>query len=164
MMALERKTPSLGKFGLPAATGMVVLGSLLALSACTSYPGRYPSPVTVTQILEMSNTGTPPDEIVDKIRASGTVYRLKASQLAELQQKGVQAAVIDCMQQTYLDAVRRDAEYENWRHWRMYNDYWYGGAPFGWPYQTVYVIREHRSSARTGRPRSNKVQDEARRP
>jgi hypothetical protein len=127
--------------GLLAVAGMVVAVSCLFCSGCvSSFP--HPSPVTVAQILDMSAIGFPADEIISRIKASGTVYRLKASQLTELAEKGVPAAVIDYMQQTYIDAVKRDAAYEGWNYWTMSDDYWYGGVPFGWPYDTIYVIRE----------------------
>ena len=140
-------------FGRLAAAGAVVAVTCLFGSGCAAFSGGCPDPVTVAQILDMSKAGTPTDQIISKIKASGTVYRLKASQLAELQTKGVPAVVIDYMQQTYVDAVKRDAEYENWRHWTMCDDYWYGGVPFGWPYETVYVIREHRAFERGEPPR-----------
>lgn len=124
-----------------AVAGTVLTGSLLFWSGCASSP-PHPAPVTVAQIVDMSRTGMTADTIISKIKASGTVYRLKASQLTELQNKGVPAAVIDYMQGTFLDAVKRDAEYENWSYWTLYGDYWYGGAPFGWPYDTVYISRE----------------------
>ena len=41
--------------------------------------------------------------------------------------------VIDYMQGTYLDAVRRDQQYEDWNTWVMGPDgYWYGGCGHGW--------------------------------
>jgi hypothetical protein len=67
------------------------------------------------------------------MRESGTVYRLKASELAKLKEEGFPDAVIDYMQQTYLDAVRRNQALEDWSHWTVGPDqYWYGGGPFGW--------------------------------
>jgi hypothetical protein len=56
------------------------------------------------------------------------------------------------MQQTYLDAVARDRAYQEWNHWNRFNNYWYGGAPYGWPYDRVYIIREQ------PRPRPSKPQ------
>ncbi len=103
---------------------------------------EVPRPVRVPEIVELSKGGMPADEIIAKMRASGTVYRMTASQLADLQQQGVAGAVVDYMQQTYIDAVKRDAAYGEWRHWSRYHDYWYGGVPYGWPYERVYIIRE----------------------
>ena len=57
-------------------------------------------PVTVPQIVLMSKEGVPADEIIEKMRESGTVYILQASQLAQLKEQGVPDAVIDYMQQT----------------------------------------------------------------
>ena len=124
------------------AGGWAVGVMMLCSAGCALFGVREPAPVTVPKILEMSRSGTPADQIVDTMRASGTVYRLKASQLAELRNEGVPDDVIDYMQQTYLDAVQRDASYEEWDRWNRFGGYWYGGAPFGWPYQRVYIIRE----------------------
>jgi hypothetical protein len=66
-----------------------------------------------------------------KIRDSGTVYRLSASQLASLKNEGVPDAVINYMQQTYLDAVERDQALADWTLWIREGDgFWYGGHPY----------------------------------
>jgi|GEM_PF-2859540 len=149
MKTLKHRGSFLETARLLAVAGAVAAGSLLFWSGCASYSHPHPAPVTVAQIIDMSGNGTPADAIISRIKASGTVYRLKASQLAELEKKGVPAAVIDYMQGTFLDAVKRDADYENWSHWTQYGDYWYGGAPFGWPYDTVYITGRSRESGRS---------------
>lgn len=91
-------------------------------------------PVTVPEIVQMSKDGVPPKEIIQVIRKSGTVYRLKASQLAQVKEEGVSDQVIDYMQQTYLHAVRRNQALEDWGSWNMADDgFWYGGFPYAWP-------------------------------
>lgn len=105
--------------------------TLLALAGCATGPKLQP--VTVPEVVRMSQAGTLADQIIERMRASGTTYRLEASQLADLEEEGVPASVIDYMQNTYLDAVRRDQQYEDWDLWVMDRDgYWYGGCPFGW--------------------------------
>ena len=107
------------------------LGSLAV--GCASVPDERPAPVSVAEILDMSKDGVPPDQIIQEISESGTVYRLQASQLADLEKQGVPPAVIDYMQQTYLDAVRHNSDLEDIANWRMEEDgYWYGGFPYGW--------------------------------
>jgi hypothetical protein len=91
-------------------------------------------PVTVPEVVTMSKEGVPAQKIVKKMQASHTVYRLKASQLADLKQEGVSDSVINYMQHTYLAAVKRNAELENQCYWWPgYDSYWYGGPGFGWP-------------------------------
>jgi hypothetical protein len=126
-----------------AVTMMTALAAILLLTAtsCSTRTPR-PEPVTVPQIVEMSKAGTPETEILQKMRESGTIYRLQASQLSELVQQGVSTNVIDYMQETYLKAVRRDATYESWDNWTPYGRYWYGGAPYGWPNDRIIVIRD----------------------
>jgi hypothetical protein len=112
----------------------VIAGCLLLLESCATLGITQPEPVTVPQIIQMSKAGVPAQEIVKKMRRSGTVYRLKASQLSELKEEGVPDSVIDYMQETYLDAVRNDQALEDWNRWTMEDDgFWYGGGPYGWP-------------------------------
>lgn len=108
-----------------------------ALTACVVLTGcaalRGPDPVTVGEILDMTRAGVPAPEIVDDIQRSGTVYRLSASELADLRQQGVADPVIDEMQRSYLDAVAQDRAFEDWGPYSMGPDgFWYGGYPYGW--------------------------------
>lgn len=110
-----------------------IVGCFLLLESCATLGITQPEPVTVPQIIQMSKAGVSDQEIIKKMRRSGTVYRLKASQLAELKEKGVPNSVIDYMQETYLDAVRNDQALEDWNRWTMEDDgFWYGGGPYGW--------------------------------
>ena len=82
----------------------------------------------------MSNEKIPVETMLAKMRESGTIYRLSASQLAHLHDEGVPDAVVDYMQETYLEAVRRHQALEDWAHWTLAVDgYWYGGRSYGWP-------------------------------
>jgi hypothetical protein len=85
--------------------------ALLVPAACASTEAVRQEPVTVTEIIALSKERILADEIIRRIHASGTVYPLRASQLSALEREGVQPAVIDFMQLTYLDAVRRDEQY-----------------------------------------------------
>ena len=108
---------------------VVMLSSSLVAGCALSLTKPLP-PVTVPQIIEMSNAKVPPEEIIQKMRDSGTAYRLPASQLAELKEQGVPDAVIDYMQQTYLAAVRREQSQEDSSNWAM----WDGGFLYGGPW------------------------------
>ena len=105
----------------------------VAFAGCATMGESKPAPVTVPQILSMAKSGVPADDIIAKMKASRTAYRLKASQLAKLENEGVPAKVINYMQKTYIDAVKRDTRYNDWANWTMDDDYWYGGYPYGWP-------------------------------
>jgi hypothetical protein len=66
---------------------------------------------------------------------SGTVYRLSAGASARLHEQGVADPVIDYMQRTYLNAVRREQRLRDWGYRYLGADgYRYGGRPFGWPH------------------------------
>jgi hypothetical protein len=160
MKTLKHRRTFLKTLGMLIAAGAIAAGLSCFCAGCMTCTPPRPKPVTVAQIVDMSKSGVLPDQIISKIRASGTVYRLKASQLIELSQKGVSDAVIDYMQETYLDAIKRDAAYKSWRYWAMYGDYWYGGAPFGWPYDTTYTIRERPPEVLEPQPEYNELHPE----
>jgi hypothetical protein len=120
---------SLEKMMGPAGWKGAFFGSLMAallifFSGCATPEVRRAMPLTVSQIVEMSKGGVPADEIIERMRDSGAVYRLKASELARLHEEGVPDAVIDYMQETYLEALRRHEIREDWR-----SGFWYGGFP-----------------------------------
>ncbi len=113
----------------------LVSASLLFVVSCAGTRGYQTPPVTVPEIVKMSKAGVPAQQIIAKMRKSHTVYRLKAEQLANLKQEGVPGAVIDYMQHTYIMAVRRNQQLEDWNYWWPgWDGYWYGGPAFGWPY------------------------------
>jgi len=112
---------------------------LLYSGGCASLSGDPmgppPDPVTVKEILEMTKAGIPPQIIIDKMKQSRTVYRIKASQLVQLKEMGVPDEVINYMQQTYIDAARQDQAYDDWNNFSLADDgFWYGGPYFGGPW------------------------------
>jgi len=109
------------------------------LQGCATLGLEETKPVSVQEVVQMSTSGVPAEKIIEKMRKSRTVYRLKASELAELRDKGVSDKVIDYMQQTYLTAVQRDQQLEDMNYWWPWNGYLYGGPYFGWPdYDHLY--------------------------
>lgn len=84
------------------------------LSGCATFGFKQPEPVTVGQIIEMSKEGVPTETIVKKMRDSNTVYRFTAAQLAGLHDLGIADPVLDYMQQTYIEAERRQQSAEDW--------------------------------------------------
>ena len=106
------------------------------LAGCST-PGNKKVPVTAGEIVQMSKSGTPAADIIAKIRESGTVYPMKASELANLKEQGVSAEVIDYMQQTYLRAIqsnqrlRDDYMYEGMSSDWSYDPFWYGSGEIG---------------------------------
>jgi len=95
--------------------------SLSLLAGCAYSVSNPRPPVSVPQILELSKAGVPPGDIVQKMRDSGAVYRLEASQLAQLQERGVPDAVLNYMQQTYLDAARADQRSTDLDYWATFD-------------------------------------------
>ena len=117
---------------IPRVLPVLILSSVL-LGGCASLGRPAPPPVTVPEIQALSHANVPADDIIAKMRQSETVYRLTASQLAQLHEQGVPDKVINYMQQTYLDAVARRQALADWNNWRFQDGWWYGGPYWGWP-------------------------------
>ena len=117
----------------------VIFNLILILYGCTYLSGDPvgppPNPVTVKDIVEMTEADIPSEIIIEKIQESRTVYRLQASQLAQLKEMGVSDDVINYMQQTYIDAVRQDQAYNDLSNFVLADDgFWYGGPFYGGPW------------------------------
>lgn len=113
----------------------LALALLILLAGCATPQNVDRHVVTVQQVVAMSREGIPAADIIRTIRNSGTVYRLDASQLVLLQKDGVPNAVLNYMQHTYIKAVRRNQALQDRGYWTQGADgYWYGGIPYGWPY------------------------------
>ena len=82
-------------------------------------------PVMVSEVILMSTEGVPAETIVKKMRDSKTVYRLTGAQLAYLHDQGVSDPVIDYMQQTHLEAVRREQNLADWNSREMWGDHFW---------------------------------------
>lgn len=120
---------------LPRLMRLFSVASLsLLLAACATLP--TPAPVKVAEVIQLSRAGTPPGQIIQKMRDAGMVYRLDASQIAQLQRDGVADPVLNYMQNTYIEAVRRDQRLRDWNRWWPDDDgYFYGGCYYqSWPY------------------------------
>jgi hypothetical protein len=103
------------------APAMLLLGALFALagsSGCATdgFFGES-SRLTASQVVEMSQAGASPAEIIDQMVASGTVYRLNAAQLVRLHDQGVPDPVLNYMQETYLEDVRARQRLEDMSLW-----------------------------------------------
>jgi hypothetical protein len=104
---------------------MVLAGGALLSGGGALGFDQTEQPVTVSEVVRMSEENVPAETIVNKMRDSRTIYRLSAAQLAQLHDEGVQDEVINYMQQTYLDAVRREEDLANWRDWGMWGDHFW---------------------------------------
>ena len=104
---------------------MVLAGSAL-LNGCAVL-GVDPSeqPVMVSEVIRMSNENVPAETIVNKMRDSRAVYRLNAAQLAKLHDQGVADLVLNHMQETYLNAVRREQDLADWSTREMWRDHFW---------------------------------------
>ena len=132
--------PVPSRAGSPAGPRLarVAAVSLAALSlACGGLAARRwgEHPVTVTEVVILSQHGVAPERIIGKMKRGGTVYLLSEAQYAELRKQGVTSGVIVYMQQGHAEAVRAFPKLANDQDlscWNLGHDgFWYSGGPFG---------------------------------
>ena len=116
-----------------AAVAVAASGALGCSSLGMRRWGEHP--VTVTEVVILSQHGVAPEKIVAKMRRGGTVYHLSDAQYASLRQKGVTPVVIAYMQAAHAEAVRafpKLAEDKDLSCWNLgFDGYWYAGGPWG---------------------------------
>lgn len=122
----------------------ISLVSALALTSfgCQVLDYQPPPPVETTDILAMTEAGTPAELIITKIRESRTVYRMDSEDVIELHQKGVAKEVIDFMLKTERLERERHHPYPayypygaNWGYAPWYSFHYHGhGYPSRWCY------------------------------
>jgi hypothetical protein len=83
---------------------VVLLAALLA-GGCATLSG--PPPLTRDDLVRMAKTGDSPQAIIDRLRDTGTVLALSASDIVRLHQSGVPHEVLDYLQQVQIAEVRR---------------------------------------------------------
>ena len=102
---------------------LIFLVGVTLLSGCSTFGLKKPEPITVGQVIQMSTDDVPPETIVKKMQDSESVYRFTAAQLAELHDMGVADPVLNYMQQTYIEAERRQQSAEDWDRNGMWGPY-----------------------------------------
>ncbi|HEY9104345.1 hypothetical protein [Chitinimonas sp.] len=98
---------------------LLVLPLFLLLGACATLP----PPVSVDEAVKLSKEGVKPDALIAMMRESRSTYRLTASDIVRLNKEGLPEPVLDYMQQTQLDDVRRE---ERLNDWDRRPRFWYG--------------------------------------
>lgn len=115
--------------------GLLALAVLMVLPGCATLHRRPPP--TLEQVVDMSRSGMSAEDIVRELRETGAVYPLSGSQIAKLHDKGVPEAVLDYLQQAYVDHVR-------WQERSRIDDRHFYGPCFGCyyysPWATPYFV------------------------
>lgn len=97
---------------------------------------------TLDEIVSDSKQGEAPDEIIAKIKESGSHYELSPTQVLDLHRQGVDAKVLDYIQQSNELAkqnaiadefnrrekekaeIQKQLQHERLRHYRYYDPFW----------------------------------------
>lgn len=103
----------LGCNGMVRDSMLIAMCIMLAVATGCATNGRAAPLPTLDEIVRMSVDGAADDEIITRLKKSGAVYPLSASQIIDLSGKGVSTAVLDYMQARLVDSVRRDGHLLN---------------------------------------------------
>jgi hypothetical protein len=107
------------------SASILLAGSSLLGGCATLGLKQTKPPITVNEIIQMTQEAIPVETIVDRMRDGKGVYRLSAAELVQLHDRGVADPVINYMQQTYLEAVRRDQSRADWDNWARWGDHFW---------------------------------------
>lgn len=110
-----------------------LLLAALLVSGCAAFEKR--EPMTLDQVVQLSKEGKSSDDIINRLLASRTVFALSGSGYAKLREQGVDDAVLDFIQRSYVARVEMDSRlrYQGWYSPGYYPPYY---RPMGglWPY------------------------------
>jgi hypothetical protein len=98
----------------------------LALSSCATFYATR-TPVPIAEIVSLSRSGAPPASIIQRIRESRTTYALRGADFAKLKADGVPDAVLDYLQQSFLDDLDLQTRYWASGEWSL------GGCSWCYP-------------------------------
>lgn len=109
-----------------AAAFMLCIG----LASCAGMPRK--EPISLEQVIQMSKAQTPPADIIAQLTQTRTVLPISGSQFAKLREQGVDDAVLDHLQKSFVDSVEMEARL------RTQSMYWGYGGGWGGHYRPFY--------------------------
>ena len=109
---------------------LTIVLAAIWISGCHSPPPPL-DPLTTTEIIALAGDHKAPEEIIAAIDHSRTVYILRARDVKDLLEKGVDDRVVDHMLETRIRDVERRYRYLSYPY---YSPYWGPHAYFGYHY------------------------------
>jgi hypothetical protein len=82
---------------------LLAVAGVLALAGCSVLTPRPALPIS--EVVDLSQAGAPPAQVVSKVKTSKTSYALRGSDFLALSQAGVAPEVLDHLQQSFVDSV-----------------------------------------------------------
>lgn len=103
--------PPQGQIGMRASRLITVVLAAFVLSGCAALdPG--PPPLTRAEIVQLSRSGESAATIIDRLRKTGTVLWLSATDIVNLRQAGVAGEVLDYLQAAQIAEARRQSQFD----------------------------------------------------
>jgi hypothetical protein len=89
---------------------LIATCALLAAGCAAFEPG--PPPLTRADVVQLTRAGETPAAIVARLKSTGTVLWLTASDIVEMRQSGVSTEVLDHLQAAQLAEMRLRAQFD----------------------------------------------------
>ncbi|MCE2899062.1 MAG: hypothetical protein ACK50Z_04740 [Betaproteobacteria bacterium] len=112
---------------------VVLVLTALVTGGCAAFEKR--EPMTLDQVVQLSVEGKSADHIINRLSESRTIFALSGSGYARLREQGVDDAVLDFIQRSYVARVELDSRlrYQGWYSPGFYPPY-YRPMMGPWPY------------------------------
>jgi hypothetical protein len=109
--------------------------AVMALGCATTKP--RPAPLAQADIISMVKAGMTDEEIMRRIDATGTVFRLNSDDVMFLRKEGLSDRLVNYMLDTYTRAAveaqrRRDESNYRFSFGYYYGPYWHHRHPWYW--------------------------------
>ena len=87
--------------------------ALLAVAAIVSPAVLHaaPPPLPIAEVVNLSKSGAPPEQVIQRIKSSRTTFALRGSDFAKLKAAGVRDTVLDYLQQALVDDLDQLTRY-----------------------------------------------------
>ena len=91
---------------------VVAVCLVVSFLGCSLLPGHRTATMTLEDIVQLSQEKVAPQAIIAKLKESKMVYPLKADQVVELKEQGVDSEVLDYMLVAFVESERRKTRWK----------------------------------------------------
>ena len=86
---------------------MITVCLVISMLGCSLLPRRQTETITLGDVVRLSRENVAPEAIIAKLKDSKTTFRLKADEILQLKEQGVDSQVLDYMLLAYIEEERR---------------------------------------------------------
>jgi len=111
-------------------TAITFLVLCLTALGCATRP--LPPALTQADVISMVKAGMSDEDIMRRVDASGTVFRLSSDDIVMLRREGVSDRLVTFMMDTYTRAALQYQERQDYYRYGFHHRYWWGHPHWWW--------------------------------